>query len=422
MSLILPFKVPFTLGGGIVPGVGGEPQQLIFPELELFMKPAVDWRWYLANTANLELIGELDAAQSKKISVALNNPESATFSINTLEPVAGLITPVNTSLVAYRNSRLTWSGPVWTISEELPGNNVDVGCVGWFEFLNHRLLKCGPSAPATMPTTTATAQTYANVDQTAIMAELTLRTIADSPFANPTMRVGSVPNTVANGGARNITYQQFQNIGQAIIAMANVENGFDFRVDPATLAFNMYYSQIAPDIPGNTLMGRGQHRNNTVFGYKWGPENIEKLARTIDSSKMSNDAYALGQYGVGTQQEPGSISQYGKFTTEASLSDVVSNTILAAYAAAEVIVNSQPQVIYTFDVLPYHGIQDVPQPFVDYDVGDMVHLASRYGRMQIPSTDSTVALPVRMFAFDVEIDNEGVEHVKKVQTVYTTSS
>ena len=396
---------------------------LIYPTLLKVLVPAVDWRWYLARSSNLELLGELDAAQSRKIMLALNGSESASFTINTLEEVAQLINPISTALAAYRNGKLVWTGPVWTINEGLPEGSVNVSCIGWFELLNHRLLKCGPNAPPTMPTTTAVAQTYANVDQTAIIAELLLRTLADSPFVNPNIRVGQVPSTVFNGGSRNITYQQFQNIGQAITTMANVENGFDFRLDPVTLAFNMFYELIAPDIPGTTLRGRGQHRPNTVFGYKWGPQNLAKISRTIDGSKLVNDAYALGQYGLGAQQEEVSVSQYGKFTAETSLSGVVSSTILAAYAAAQVIVFSQPQTIYTFDVLPYHSLQDVPQPFVDFDIGDMVHVGAQYGRFEVPILgSSTTAFPVRMFSFEVEIGNDGVEQTKNVQTVYTTSA
>lgn len=428
-NIIYHFRAVATSASGTVVGVDETLQTrfkespIIYPTIIKALVPAVDWRWYLANSRNLELLGELDAAQSRKIQLALNGSEQASFMINTLEPVAELINPLSTALAAYRNGKLVWTGPVWTISEGLPENSVNVSCIGWFELFNHRLLKCGPNAPPTMPTTTALAQTYANVDQTAIMAELILRTIADSPFLNPNIRVGQVPSTVFNGGSRNITYQQFQNIGQAITTMANVENGFDFRVDPVTLAFNMYYELIAPDIPGATLRGRGKHRPNTVFGYKWGPENLAKIARTIDGSKVINDAYALGQYGLGYQGEARSIEQYGKLTAETSLSGVVSSTILAAYAAAQVIVYAQPQTIYTFDVLPYHSLQDVPQPFEDFDIGDMVHLGAQYGRFEVPILgSSTTAFPVRMFSFEVEISNDGVEQTKNVQTVYTTSA
>jgi hypothetical protein len=396
---------------------------ITYPQLSLFQqKPIVDWRWYLGRSSNLELLGELDGARSRKLNLALNNPEAASFSISVLDPVAALIEELSTCLVAYRNGVRMWTGPVWTVGDELPEGITEVSCIGWFELLNHRILKCGPNAPATMPTTTATSMTYTETDQTAIMAELFLRTLLDGSFLNPNIFLGSVPSTVANGGSRNITYQQGQNLGQAISTMANVENGFDFRLDPNTLLFNMYYGDVAPDIPGTTINGRGQDRPNTVFGYNWGPSNIKQFKRTGDASKVINDAYVLGQYGLGAQQEPGSISEYGKFSSLTSLSDVVSDTILEAYAAAEVAVHSQPQKIYTFDMLPYRGVGDVPQPFIDYDIGDMGRLGVNKGRVVIPAPGSASALPVRIFAFELEISDEGVEYVKNMQTVYTTSS
>lgn len=339
-----------------------------------------------------------------------------------LEDVAPKIDELSTCLLAYRNGKLTWSGPVWTVDDSLPDGSTNVACVGWFELFNKRILKCGPNAPSSMPTTTAIAQTYAGEDQTAIMSDLIVRTLLDSPFLNPNIRVGSVPATSFNGGERNITYQQFQNIGAAILNMANVENGFDFRLDPVTMLFNMYYSLVAPDVPGMTIRGRGQHRPNTVFGYKWGPANLQKLKRFKDGSKVVNDEYVLGQIGSGSQIDPGSVEEYGKFSAQASLSDVVSQTILAAYAAAQVAIYSQPQSIYTFDAMPYSTEIDVPQPFVDYDIGDVVGLGSRYGRVNIPELGSSKsALPVRIFAFDVEIGEEGQEEVKNVQTVYAQS-
>ena len=387
-----------------------------------FTVPAVDWRWYLGKSADLSLLGELDAATKRKISLALNNPESASFSINTLEDIAPKIDELSTCLLAYRNGRMKWSGPVWTVSDELPAGSVDVACVGWYELFNKRLLKCGPNAPVSMPTTTAIAQTYTEKDQTAIIADLIARTLLDSVFLNPKITIGSVPSTFANGGSRNITYQQFQNIGQAIINMANVENGFDFHVDPVTLLFNMYHSLIAPDVPGMTIRGRGDHRRNTVFGYKWGPSNIARLKRVKDASKVVNDEYVLGQFGLGNQTDAGSIAEYGKLTQQASLSDVVSPTILKSYAAAQVAIFSQPQSIYSFDVLPYSTEIDVPQPFDDFDIGDVVGLGANYGRVKVPAAGSGPnALPVRLFAFDIEIGEEGQEEVKNVQTVYTTS-
>jgi hypothetical protein len=123
-----------------------------------------------------------------------------------------------------------------------------------------------------------------------------------------------------------------------------------------------------------------------------------------------------------------SISTYGLWESSASLSNIVSSVITAAYATEEVLFLDQPQVIYTMAPVQYHEAAEsgasVPQPFQDYDIGDFVYLASNYGRMQVPAAGwgGSGYYPVRLYSMQVNIDSEGNERVSDMQTVYTTSS
>jgi len=399
------------------PSSGTSQAQVIVPRGSSI---ALGWRWYLARSADLSLIDELKTAHGRGIKPKLNGAESAAFTVNTLDSVASKIVPISTCVLCYRNGTCVWSGPVWTLDETIADGSEDVSvtCAGWYELLNHRILKTGSSAPASMPTTTATSMAYAAVDQTFIIMDLLNRTNAEQATG---ITPGLQPNTLPNG-SRNQSYQQFQNIGQAITQMINIENAPDFHVDPLLRTLNLYHSQVKVDAQ---VYGRGQDRKNAQWGY--GVEaatNITRLQRTLDGSALVNQLTATGNYNTaGLGGDPGSQAQYGLFESNESLPTVVSPTLLAAYAQAEVNVRAQPMAIYSFDQMAYSfraaaaGIsQQAFQPFVDFDIGDFGYLNASYGRMQLQEA------PVRIFAFDVDIDDEGNEHVKNFQTQYSATS
>lgn len=402
--------------------------------------PAANWEWYLAqpiyNTDgsfnSFERLGLMDGIHGRKITPALNASESAGFSMHLLDPLASLVVPIQTCVVAYRNGALRWSGPVWTLDENAGEgqNTMAVTCTGWFTLLKYRILRCGAlgaGAPITgLPlyggvgptaTMTATSHTYNMVDPSAIAQDLLLRTNFEYPTGITLGNFPANPNSIQ----WNQTYQVYQNIGTAIQTLANLESGFDFRVDPATLQFNTYYNRVKSTLG---VYGRGQDRPNAVFGYKWGPENLKQLRRTTDPSQIANMFVSLGQYGAGLVPVPASILQNGLFEVQQSLSDVVSQTILDAYAAAEAFIRAYPMQIYSFSPMAVHSSEagNVPQPFDDYDVGDMVYLGANYGRLQLPQGGGTSGQVVRIYGFEVDIDDEGNETVSNVQTTYQTQS
>jgi Putative Ig domain len=406
--------------------------QIIIP----YMKPAVTWDWYLGRPIfngttgafeSYERIGLLSTAHERSLSLSLNGVESAKFSVNTLDPLAKSINSISTCIICYRNGELKWGGPVWTIDETVAEKEqkVNITCVGWFQLLLMRLLKTGPfkfgeesplKGVGPSATSTATSHTYTGVEPQLILQDLVERANYEYPTG---ITFGTLESNPA-GVKWNTTYQRLQNIGQAIQQLSNTEGGFDFRVDPATLKLNVYYKPVKA---GTTVYGRGQDRPTTIFGFKWGAENLSSLQRTIDGSQLVNQMTAVGQYGVqGIYTSLESVKKYGLFEAQQSLSTVVSNLILAAFASVEVIFRENPLPIYTFVPMSVSKSgKSVPQPLVDYDIGDFVYLGAKYGRMNVFEETSSGALkaqPARVFAMNIGIDDNGKETVEEVQTTY----
>lgn len=415
---------------------------ILKPRQKAVGPPSVDWKWYIAQPTfsggifnGFDLITPLFSARSRTLNLALNGVESASFTVHTLDAAASYINPITTALVCYRNGQLKWSGPIWTINETVGDSqgDVQVQAVGWFQLLMYRLLKCGTylSNPMVGPasTSTAIANYYYLQDPVSIAVDMVQRTNYEYPTG---VSVGSTPGN-PNNVQWSVTVNQLQNIGQMIQQLSNIESGFDFRVDPVTLALNFYYGTVKS---GYTIYGRGNDRPNAIFRFG---SNLSTLSRLIDPSKLTTQETVIGQYGQsqypdapqstgrGDTLDP-AIAKYGSWQAMSSLSNIVSPTITAAYATEEVLFLNAPQVIYSFNPIQYHqALEDgasVPQPLEDYDIGDFVYLGSNYGRMVVPPPGSGIVgyLPVRVYSFQLAIDNEGNERVTNVQTTYSTTS
>jgi len=392
---------------------------------------AVDWDFWLGRSSDMSRIVPLQNAHARSITYALNDRESASFQISVFDDAYPYLDREYTCLLAYRNKKLKWSGPILTISDQMPNATVDVGCVGWFEHLNHLQLYTGnlgpnPSAPnsgwSTQGQMTATTLYYNAIEQCQLGADLvglSIQATQQIDHAPVFVTLGSVPNS---GLTRNITYQEFTPIGQSLQKLSQMEAGFDFRVDPVTRQINMYYDPVGP--PGTTVRGRGQVRTNAIFGYHCGPWNIGSLSRSFDRSKIANRVFGVGQYGIGTAIDQASADQYGVWASQSSLSDVVQEEILTAFAASEVATLSQPTIIYTFDQMPLAAGSSTLQPFDDFDIGDYCFLASNYGILIPPGGPKAAGnyQPVRIFSFKINISDEGVEAVQQIQTSYQAAT
>jgi hypothetical protein len=338
------------------------------------------WRYLLANTLDMSIIGELRRAASKTLTVDNNKTGAVGFSYATGAPNAGDIYPLRTCIVAQRDDEWFWSGPVLTRNTSIAPGTATVGAVGWFERLNHILIQ----APVTF-----TAQ-----DAGSIASALLDLARAQDPTLP--IRIGTVEVTQP----RTITYNIDANIGQEIQKLAEIEAGYDWYVDPRTRLLNI-------------VAKRGEIRANCKWLWLLEGENAKgnllNVVENVDGSTVVNDIKPRGKFASGLALDLTSRDQYGLFQEAPSLSDVVDTNILNAYANAEIVYRSEPRV--TYQIFPKSADSiGVPQIFKDYDIGDTTYLTARRDYINLNEQ------AIRIFGASMNITDEGVEQITSLKT------
>jgi hypothetical protein len=343
--------------------------------------PSVNWKFLLAHSGNLEPIGELARARGKRLSVGINKNESLNLSYRIEDPLSDEISVADKCILCYRNNTLVWSGPIWTIEESLPSNTMNIACVGWFEILNKRFLSADT--------------TYTTTDAGAIASGLLANANAQGA-TNITM------GQIESSQPRTRSYKKYQEIGQEIHALSQIEAGYDYYVTPDTRELNIYYSNIV----GN-IYGKGQNLPNQILGYNFGKNNVANITRTYDASLLVNKQHVIGASNTtGVVSDTASINTYGIHEGLASLTEVTDTTILSAYAQGEVAVKRTPRVIYRVTPKP----QSI-MPFSDFDLGDVIYLTAKFGnRFNVENQ------AIRVYGMTIDIDENGTERITELQT------
>lgn len=376
------------------------------------------WTYKLCSSHDLAKIGDLKRASGKSLTLTLNKAGSATFTYPMDAEYAEDINPYVNGIKVYRNNVLIWSGYILTVDENVTANSMTVSCVGWLQRLEKRFLrqkKIYTYVPGVNPPATATAVDDGDIIF-GLLAEANLAVGPDGyvipvvpgsvPFTSTWLQQGQKLPNEGPGGAtpytpamRGRTYEIYQGILSGIDEMTNLENGCDIEVDPLTRALNIYRKKqrVLEDV---------------VFGYNWGPKNIAQLGRQIDGSTAINYMVASGRSGVVPRydDEPAYQQQYGLLEEMASLSDVSDERVLQVYSAGEVFMRRNPRVVYSMTPFTYSEENGVPEPFVDYTIGDYVYFSAVHKpRVNI------IKEGVRVFGMTVSEDAEGNEVLGQLQ-------
>ena len=380
------------------------------------------YKFILVNSRDLSHIGELSRAADKKFDVVLSKPGSATFTYPMDAEYANQIIPYQTGIKVMRHNRrasivagktiweCVWSGYVLPIDESVSANRMAVSCVGWMQRLGKRMLR--------------RQKLYNNQGDGAIVADLIAEanlTTAPDGYAVPVV-AGSSPNTPTwlqwggtmpnegEGGAtayddtnakRNKNMAMYSPILTQIDELVTIENGGDIVCDPVTrsITWHRRYRRVKDDV---------------VFGFQWGPRNLEEFGRNIEADAQLNYLVVTGAPGTTPQysHNVGQQSLIGLIEETTALSDVRDNSVLLAYSGAEVIMRAGGHV--TYNVTPFMVKPDqegnVPEPFQDFRLGDQCRLTAVH-----PPRINIRGQAIRVFGFGITIDNNGVSKISQLQ-------
>jgi hypothetical protein len=392
---------------------------------------AVQWKFLLADSGSYNNIGELTQARNRQLSLTLNKSGTLSFTIPMNDDLGYQIYPLTHCVKALRRGidgvwRSIWSGPVWTIDEDISGERMTVNAVGWMQMLEKRALRRDKIYTAINgagggPWTDADIILDLLADANA--TNITWDTNFPGGYAVPLMSGATTPTNMTAGTKtgtfqnRTISYTKGANILQELLRLTDIESGCDIEVDPSSAAR-----------PLNLFQRKMTDRTGVVFGYKWGPNNLQQLTRQFDPSTIVNYIYVAGSSTVApayadtktfpapTQNPPklgeNSQTSYGLWEETVSLPDVNDLSVLQTYAAGEVLVRSSPRIMYGLTPFPFVESKkgQIPEPFVEYTLGDKIYFSARSGRRVNINKQAA-----RIFGMSVSIDENGNETLGQLQ-------
>jgi hypothetical protein len=211
------------------------------------------------------------------------------------------------------------------------------------------------------------------------------------------------------GPLRDRTYEYGKNAAEAIQQLAEVDDGFYYRIDPLDepdhfCTFNLIYPAVGSSSGASFEYGAGTASN--IAGV------------SVDIVPPVNSVIALGA-GEGDGQlrhrikDTASVVGYGLYDQLASYADVVEDATLYQHALDGL----RPFEPRTYRITPVlqSGAAYVPLPWEDFDVGDTVMLNLRGISDALIASDTCLVT-----SFTVTVDDSGVESLSSIdlQTVY----
>jgi hypothetical protein len=282
-----------------------------------------------------------------------------------------------TRLLIYRENALIWAGVVWEVNEGASDEgDVTIQCTEIFHILSEKRY---------------TSNTYTATDAGTIAWGL-INTTQGLTGGNLGITQGVLQTT------QNRDRQYFdESIGEKIIQLTEVINGFDFLITPSikinTLGvFNVYAKR------GSTI---------TDFRLEYGEglkNNIQSWSRKRTLSDMFNSIVVEGQ-GLGdarltsTESDTALITAVGRLEGRKQEKSITEQATLDQKADEYIRVHKTEQPIY--DITLNNAYND----FGKYDVGDIVPIRIKYGYVDINTT-------MRIYGIDVRVSNAGEESIK----------
>lgn len=215
---------------------------------------------------------------------------------------------------------------------------------------------------------------------------------------NSRAETGLRVNAGTAGPPRDRTYDMGKNVAEIVTQLAEVDDGFWFRVDPVDEG--PVFSRLDLLHPTSGV--------ESGVSLEWGAGTAGNLAEVeVNVIPPVNHVLAFGA-GDGEAQlslsvsDAGSIATHGLLDTVITHTDVVIPETLMQHARDAL----RPQEQRTIRVGVSSLMESAPRPWDDFDVGDLVSVHIRGGGPALNYSGSA-----RVTAFTVEVDVDGVERM-----------
>ena len=307
-----------------------------------------------------------------------------------------LTAPARTMLVAMRDQRPMWAGPIWTRRWDPGAGKVELGAADFLSYFERRYVLPPFTPDGTTSQISGLTTTFAQVEQNDIM-----RALVSQAQAHPGGNLGIVADTTVSGILRDRTYagHELVDVATALKNLAEVIDGPDF------------YFSVAPELDANGRIVKTLRLGTPKLGQTGSPHVFETDANVIswtwpsDGTRMATRTYATGE-GI----EAGALIAVAEDNTkhadgwplleaETAHSTVSVDATLAEHVAADLTRSRLPVVTPTLTV---RG--DTQPGLHDFSLGDEVRVILRD-----PFASLGIDTQVRIIGIDYDPGSDGVE-------------
>jgi microcystin-dependent protein len=324
---------------------------------------------FLAMKPDGTVLGDLAAAESRKLEFHLDGPSTATFTLPGDHPDAALLSELATDVFVLRDGQAIFRGRVGNSADTIDANvhTVTFSATDYRGMLDRRII--WSDSPLS----------YRHVDQ----GQIAWRMINDTQNHRGG-NLGIVQGTgTVTGIYRDRDYVPGKKIGEALTQLGDVINGFDWEID-AHLRFNVFYPY------------RGR---KTGIDLVWGSQ-ITGVQRNLDATNYATALRYSGDPGIpSVETAETTFPPEGRWEAQIGNPDLKLETSVQDAASATLSASAQLVPNYHCDLLP--GWWDPAQLWL----GDSCTLFLRTGRLDVAGETQ------RLIGMTIAYDDAGGEAV-----------
>lgn len=364
------------------------------------------WSFVLTDVAG-NAYGEVQDAQSKKLTVALNGPSTANFTIRPDNALFKYLYSGDTYLQVWRNSTtaantLYFHGPVvspnlQTTDVGTPTCQVNAADMAWV--LSKRL--AGKSGAGTTYTTT----------QKGEIAKKLIEAANSDHATGIEFSVGA--GEYAVGGSATYTAGPYKPVLSCITDLAQSTAGFDWIIEP-------YWSRTERSIRSYFKVKEvwGWTKANAGLEYNVGRNNVRNVGFIRDLGQVCNRAYHILEGKTAVKAEDATSIAYRGLFEEVADSPSLEDTTLREQWVAEVVnFRRNPRNIVSFTLDHQDGTGRVPdiQGYGDSEKADGLWLGDIIPtRYDLQDGTRLFEGEVRIYRIEIDVDNNGMATITPI--------